>query len=167
MKSSLVPIACGTALALMAGAAGSHWHSVRSMTALAALLPENLQTPAAPSARPPAALPDDSLVKEAKHFVAETRREHVAPDRPAKPSHAAAPASDADSRMEKLLTLLESTVEQNQELRDQIAGTNRDLQELRFQVDTYDGQFRPLKVEEEPTIYDDGSSGVLPPLDTP
>lgn len=166
MKTSLVPITCGTALALMAGAAGSHWYSVRSMTALAALLPENLEAPAR-SPRPPAALPDDGLAREAKNLLAEARREQNAPERPAKPSQAAAPRGDADSRMEKLLTLLESTVEQNQELRDQIAGTNRDLQELRFQVDTYDGQFRPLKIEEEPTIYDDGSSGVLPPLDTP
>ena len=166
MKTSLVPIACGTALALMAGAAGSHWYSVRSMTALAALLPENLEAPAR-SARPPAALPDDGLAREAKNLLAEARREQNAPERPARNSRPAAPKGDADSRMEKLLTLLESTVEQNQELRDQIAGTNRDLQELRFQVDTYDGQFRPLKIEEEPTIYDDGSSGVLPPLDTP
>lgn len=164
MKSSLVPIACGTALALMAGAAGSHWYSVRSMAALATLLPENLEAPAR-SARPPAPLPDDGFTREAKNLLAEARRDQETPQRPAKAP--AAPAGDADSRIEKLLTLLESAVEENLELRDQIAGTNRDLQELRFQVDTYDGQFRPLKIEEEPTIYDDGSSGVLPPLDTP
>jgi hypothetical protein len=163
MKPSLVPIACGTALALMAGAAGSHWYSVRGMTTLAALLPRDLEPSAGPE-RSPATLPDDGLAQEAKDFLAEARRGHDAPERPAKPS---APLGDTDLRMEKLLTLLEGTVEQNQELRDQIAGTNRDLQELRFQVDTYDGQFRPLKVEEEPNIYDDGSSGVLPPLDTP
>jgi hypothetical protein len=152
MKSSLIPIACGTALTLMAGAAGAHWYSVRGMVTLAALLPHDLQerNPSAPQELP---LPDDSLAKEARNFLAEARP--------------AAPPRDADSRMEKLLTLLESTVEQNQELRDQIAGTNRDLQELRFQVDTYDGQFRPLKVEQESSYYDDGSSGVLPPLDTP
>jgi hypothetical protein len=156
MKSSLIPIACGTALTLMAGAAGAHWYSVRGMVTLAALLPHDLQErdPSAPQELP---LPDDSLAKEARNFLAEARPAA----RPAAPPH------DADSRMEKLLTLLESTVEQNQELRDQIAGTNRDLQELRFQVDTYDGQFRPLKVEQESSYYDDGSSGVLPPLDTP
>jgi len=164
MKPSLVPIAFGTALALMAGAAGSHWYSVRGLTTLAALLTSDLEPSNTGPERSPAALPDDGLAKEAKNFLAEARRGQDAPERPVKPS---APLGDADLRMEKLLTLLEGTVEQNQELRDQIAGTNRDLQELRFQVDTYDGQFRPLKVEEEPNIYDDGSSGVLPPLDTP
>ena len=163
MKPSLVPIACGAALILMAGAAASHWYSVRGMAALAALLTRDFE-PSAEPFRPLAPVPDDGLAKEAIIFLAEARRGNEAPDRPVK---VAAPLGDTDSRMEKLLTLLEGTVEQNQELRDQIAGTNRDLQELRFQVDTYDGQFRPLKVEEEPNIYDDGSSGVLPPLDTP
>ena len=60
---------------------------------------------------------------------------------------------------------MEGMAEQNQELREQIGQTNRDVYELRFQVDSYDGQFRPLKVEEEPSYYDDGSSGVLPPID--
>jgi hypothetical protein len=163
MKSSLVPIACGTALALMAGAAGSHWFSVRDMAALAASLPADL-APVRLSRPSPAPLPDDGLAKEAKDFLAEARRKDDTPPRPAKPVSA---ASDTDSRVEKLLTLLESTVEQNQELRDRIGETNRDLLELRFQVDSYDGQFRPLKVEEEPAIYDDGSAGVLPPIDSP
>jgi hypothetical protein len=184
MKYTLVPIACGTALALMAGAAGSHWLSVQNMATLAAILPRDLETPAK-AKRLPSSMPDDGLAKEAKSFLAEARRDHDTSEKPAaKPvaSKPSAPLGETESRMEKLLALLESTVEQNQELRDQIAGTNRDLQELRFQVDTYDGQFRPLKVDEEPNyygqlrpinteedpaIYDDGSSGVLPPLDIP
>lgn len=164
MKSNLIPIACGTALALMAGAAGSHWFSIRDMATLAAALPSDLAPAKAPRLAP-VPLPDDSLAKEAKEFLAQARKANVVSDRAdAKP---AATASDFDSRLEKMLTLFQGTLEQNQELRDQIAGTNRDLQELRFQVDSYDGQFRPLKVEEEPAIYDDGSAGVLPPIDTP
>ncbi len=162
MKSNLVPFACGTALALMAGAAGSHWFSVRDMATLAAVLPSDL---ALPKARP-AALPSkpvDGLAKETRDAIAEARRDPAPQARPPEPT--TAPASDADRRIEKLLTLLEGTEERNQELLDQIAGTNRDLQELRFQVDMYDGQFRPLKVEEEPAVYDDGSSGVLPPIE--
>lgn len=164
MKSNLVPIACGAALAVMAGAAGSHWFSVRNMATLAAALPASLPAVRAPlpEATP---LPDDGVAREAKDFLAEARRASDSPNTPARTSIAT--ASDTDRRVEKLLTLLESTVEQNQELRDLIGGTNRDLQELRFQVDTYDGQFRPLKVEQEPAIYDDGSAGVLPPLDIP
>jgi predicted RNase H-like nuclease (RuvC/YqgF family) len=162
MKSSLIPIACSTALALMAGAAGSHWFSVRDMATLAAVLPSDM-VPAKSRRISPLPLPDDGVAKEAREFIAEARREKPAPSRSVtatNPDH-----SSTDSRIEKLLTLLENTEEQNQELRDQIAGTNRDLQELRFQVDSYDGQFRPLKVEEEPKIYDDGSSGVLPPIE--
>jgi hypothetical protein len=163
MKPSQIPLVCGTALALMAGAAGSHWFSVRDMVALAAVLPANL-APAGSSRSVSSPLPDDEVAREARDFLAEARRDAEAPPRPTTGANA---PRDTDSRVEKLLTLLESTVEQNQELRDLIGGTNRDLQELRFQVDSYDGQFRPLKVEEEPLMYDDGSAGVLPPLDPP
>lgn len=162
MKSSLIPIACGTALALMAGAAGSHWFSVRDMATLAAVLPSDMVSTRTPQFKT-APLPDEGLAREAKDFLAQARKSGQTPARST--AQPAAVASDTDSRVEKLLTLLESTVEQNQELRDRIGETNRDLLELRFQVDSYDGQFRPLKVEEEPRIYDDGSSGVLPPIE--
>lgn len=162
MKSSLIPIACGTALALMAGAAGSHWFSVRDMATLAAVLPSDM-APARPPLFKATPLPDEGLANEAKDFLAQARKSGETPARPS--TQPAAAKGDTDSRVEKLLTLLESTVEQNQELRDRIGETNRDLLELRFQVDSYDGQFRPLKVEEEPKIYDDGSSGVLPPIE--
>jgi len=162
MKSTLIPIACGTALALMAGAAGSHWFSVRDMATLASVLPADM-APAKAQHSKRAPLPDEGLAREAKDFLAQARKSGETPVRPA--AQPAAAASITDSRMEKLLTLLENTVEQNQELRDRIGETNRDLLELRFQVDSYDGQFRPLKIEEEPKIYDDGSSGVLPPIE--
>lgn len=157
MKSSLVPIACGTALALMAGAATAHWSSVRDMAALAALLPANLPAAENPSIRPaaPTAVPDDKLAREAKSFLAEARRD----------SEKSGSGAGQDVLFERYLTLMEGMAGQNQELREQIAQTNRDVYELRFQVDSYDGQFRPLKVEEEPSYYDDGSSGVLPPID--
>jgi hypothetical protein len=166
MKPSLIPIACGTALALMAGAAAGHWSSVREMTRLAATLPAQLPPtrPQPPAINP---LPDDGLAREAKSFLAHARRVDESAPAPQPATAAKPPATDTDSRVEKLLTLLESTVEQNQELRDRIGETNRDLLELRFQVDSYDGQFRPLKVEEEPAYYDDGSGGVLPPIETP
>jgi hypothetical protein len=161
MKPSLVPLACGTALALMAGAAASHWHSVREMQALAALLPADL----APAKLRVPAVPDDHLAQEAETLIAEARRTEDQPVAAPKPQPTA--HEPTGQRIEKLLTLLESTVEENRELRDRIGETSRDLLELRFQVDSYDGQFRPLKVEEEPTLYDDGSAGVLPPLESP
>lgn len=155
MKSSLVPIACGTALAVMAGAAAAHWHSIREMQALAVLVPA---APPSAQAEVPAP-PDDRPAPKAQAVLADTTG-------PIEKKQPAAP-HPTDQRIEKLLTLLESTVEENQELRDRIGETSRDLLELRFQVDSYDGQFRPLKVDAEPSLYDDGGTGVLPPLESP
>ncbi len=169
MKPSLIPIACGTALALMAGAAAAHWSSVNHMAVLAALLPTNL-SPAKLTLPAVAPLPDDKPAREAKDFLVEARRTEEKPARSAKASN------DTDARFEKLLSVLEGTVEQNAQLRDQMANTNRDMLELQLRVDSYDGQFRPLKVSDEPraleiveepytsTAYDDG---VLPPIDSP
>ena len=169
MKSSFVPIACGTALALMAGAAGSHWLSVRDMAAFARLVPQS-PAPSAPSKLPKAPalqpLPDDGLAQEAKTLLAEARREQPVPA--VKPDfRVTAMAGGGAGTEERLLRLFEDMLQQNQELRDRVADTNRDMMELRFQVDSYHGQFRPLKVEEEPTYFDDGSGGVLPPLEAP
>ena len=171
MKSSFVPIACGTALALMAGAAGAHWLSVRDMVALARLMP---QGPAAPAGLPnhlpkPAVqpVPDDGLAKEAKTLLAEARREQPAQAVNATvPTRALSGGSNGGTE-ERLLRLFEDMLQQNQDLRDQVADTNRSMMELRFQVDSYHGQFRPLKVEEEPVYFDDGSGRVLPPLEAP
>jgi hypothetical protein len=166
MKSSLVPIACGSALALMTGAAASHWCAVRDMVQLASMVPA---APAAPPlyTRPAAApLPDERVAREAKNVLAEMRgtpEKAMAPAPESKQQSSSGAVTDA--RLEKVLTALESAVGQNQELRDRLADTNRDVMELRFQVDSFHGQFRPLKVEEDAKYYDDGSGGVLPPLD--
>ncbi|HEY1123599.1 MAG TPA: hypothetical protein VGE67_18420 [Haloferula sp.] len=178
MKPSLIPIACSTALALMAGAAAAHWCSVRDMVKLAGVMPmqapssERLQTPA------PRRLPDDGPSREAKEFLALARE--ASGKAPARgpvdeklhtASHTPQPTTmakgDADSRIEKMLQLMEGTLEENRRLRESQAETNRDLMELQFRVDMYDGEFRPLKVEEDATPYDDGSGGmgVLPPLE--
>lgn len=163
MKPSLVPIACGTALALMAGATAAHWCSVRDMVKLAGAQPAP-RTP--PSSRPqaPASLPDEGPSREAKEFLAKARDDSEKKS-PQPSSSLASVSSNTDVRIEKLLHLLEGTVEENRRLRENQAETNRDLMELQFRVDMYDGEFRPLKVEEEPAPYDDGSSGVLPPLE--
>jgi hypothetical protein len=177
MKSSFVPIACGTVLALMAGAAGAHWFSVREMVTLARLMPQGPAAPAIspshlPKPPPVQPLPDDGLAKEAKTLLAEARREQPAPAANANPAPATAASralagGNSGGTEERLLRLFEDMLQQNQDLRDQVADTNRSMMELRFQVDSYHGQFRPLKVEEEPVYFDDGSGGVLPPLEAP
>jgi len=174
MKTSSVPIACGTALALMAGAAGAHWASVRDMVSFAKLMPQQVPARHAPAAAMLAAnspktspaiqpLPVESLAREAKSALAAARREQ----QPVPVSTRIATTAAGGATEEKLLRLFEDMLAQNQELRDRVADTNRDMMELRFQVDSYHGQFRPLKVEEEPRYFDDGSGGVLPPLDAP
>lgn len=149
MNTQLIPAICRSALTLMVGAAAGHWMGVRALTASAT---HSSETPVAAPLVPQAA------------------PESIAANPPRPPQEpTTAPASDEDqqNRIEKLLTLLESSMEQNKELRDRIGETNRDLMELRFQVDSYDGQFRPLQVEEEPSDYDRSGSGVLPPRETP
>jgi hypothetical protein len=177
MKPSLIPIACGTALALMAGAATAHWCSVRDMVKLAGAMPA--PSPA-PGRTTPRTMPDDGPSREAKEFLAMAReasnkgparapvdeRLHAASHTPSATAMAAS-GSSADARLEKMLQLMEGTLEENRRLRESQAETNRDLMELQFRVDMYDGEFRPLKVEEEAVPYDDGSGGlgVLPPLE--
>lgn len=178
MKPSLIPIACGTALALMAGAAAAHWCSVRDMVKLASVMPAYTPAPGRTPA-PTRHLPDDAPSREAKEFLALARessnkgpaREAVA-ERLHPASHNTSPSVTAangstDARIEKMLQLMEGTLEENRRLRETQAETNRDLMELQFRVDMYDGEFRPLKVEEEATPFDDGSGGmgVLPPLE--
>lgn len=182
MKTSTVPIACGAALALMAGAAGAHWLSVRDMVALAKLMPQ--EAPTRQTSSTPVAMvasvtlpkaPDESLAREAKNALAAARREQPAAARGAENASSASKALAGGSPTEeKLLHLFENMLAQNQEvlaqnkeLRERVADTNRDMMDLRFQLDSFHGQFRPLVVKEEPRYQDDGTGGVLPPLDAP
>ncbi len=65
---------------------------------------------------------------------------------------------------DSLMSRLESLQNQNRDLLDQVAETNRDLMKLEFRVDTQSESFRPLTVEDpiEDASYQD-VTGVLPP----
>lgn len=65
---------------------------------------------------------------------------------------------------DSLMARLESLQNQNRDLLDQVAETNRDLMKLEFRVDTHSESFRPLTVEDpiEDATYQD-VTGVLPP----
>jgi hypothetical protein len=67
-----------------------------------------------------------------------------------------------------LISRLESLQNQNRDLQDQLAETNRDLMKLEFRVDTHSESFRPLPVNELPmdTGFDE-DLGVLPPRAEP
>jgi hypothetical protein len=62
------------------------------------------------------------------------------------------------------LSQIENLQNQNRDLIDQLAETNRELMKLEFRVDTHSSQFRPLPVtEERQDASVDESYGVLPP----
>lgn len=160
MKIAAVQGCCCLALALMTGAVGAHWASVRQTVALAAMLdsrpattPSGLVTPVAE---------EDPVVREARQILAEAK---TAGHRD--PAGAPVAASrEVDARFERAVATFEQLVAQNAELKNQVAETNRDLMALQFQVDSHSESFRPLKISEEPVPMP-SSSGVLPPKEAP
>lgn len=157
MKSSTLPMICGLALAAMSAAGLSHWWSVKSfVSAVDAGL--TISSPAAlasnqPQVPPPLPAPPNLIAEAPKN----------------------APSALAGDEAQKVLiqTLnninkkFESLQNQNRDLLDQVAETNRDVMKLEFRVDTHSESFRPMPLnEEQATSYDDGS-GVLPPRAEP
>lgn len=153
MKPSTVPFICGTALAAMSAAALSHWWFVNELVAVsqqgvplvAPVATEPKNPVVAPPAREPAILP--ALAKQAP-----------------------VPATESSQKdfYETLISRMESLQNQNRDLLDQMAETNRDVMKLEFRVDTHSESFRPMPVSEEGsfTNFEDGP-GVLPPRAEP
>ncbi len=145
---------CGISLAAMSAAGVSHWWSVKSFaSAVDAGLP--VTAPAKPAVRP-AETPEPKA--EAPILAAHT------------PKATPATPDEATQRKfyESLIAKMESIQNQNRDLLDQVAETNRDVMKLEFRVDTHSESFRPLPVNEErlDTSFDDGP-GVLPPRAEP
>lgn len=154
MKTSTIPMICGIALAAMSAAGFSHWWSVKSFVAV---VDAGLPIPASvsPSAEPaetPAARP-----------AAPTLATHTPKAAPTAPDEAT-----QRKFYEALIAKMESIQNQNRDLLDQVAETNRDVMKLEFRVDTHSESFRPMPVNEErlDTSFDDGP-GVLPPRADP
>jgi hypothetical protein len=150
MKPSTIPMICGVALAAMSAAGFSHWWSVNSfVAAVDAGLP--VTAPAKPAAKPveaPAPKPAAPAT-----LAAQT------------PRPAAAPEEAMQKKFyESLIAKMEALQNQNRDLLDQVAETNRDVMKLEFRVDTHSESFRPMPVNEErlDTSFEDGP-GVLPP----
>ncbi len=81
-----------------------------------------------------------------------------------------APATDASQKKfyEALIAKMESLQNQNRDLLNQIAETNRDVMQLGFRVDTHSESFRPMPVtEDRPDTSFDNGPGVLPPRAEP
>ncbi len=141
---------CGISLAAMSAAGFSHWWSVDQFVAAsrAGLPVHPVEVPAAKPVEAPKARPVEPTLAQSPKTVA--------PD-PAQKSF-----------YEALIKKMDSLQNQNRDLLDQMAETNRDVMKLEFRVDTHSESFRPKPVSEDrpDTSFDDGP-GVLPPRAEP
>lgn len=145
---------CGIALAAMSAAGFSHWWSVKSFVAVVdAGLP--ISAPVTPATKP---VETPSTKPAAPALAVQT------------PKAASAAPDEATQKKfyEALIAKMENLQNQNRDLLDQVAETNRDVMKLEFRVDTHSESFRPMPVNEErlDTSFDDGP-GVLPPRAEP
>lgn len=151
MNSPTLPVICGVALTAMSTAGLSHWWSVRQfVAAFDAGVAVNI--PVRPESKP-AAAPVKTPTKSPA--LAATK--------------SSAPAEPRQKEFyEALISKIENLQNQNRDLLDQVAETNRDLRMIEFRVDTHSEQFRPLPVSEEriDTSFED-DPGVLPPRAEP
>lgn len=154
MKPTTLPLLCGVAIAAMSAAGLSHWWSVRQFIAvLDAEVPVS-QAPHRLSPAPVAAQAAPAGTQPAASMA------------PAAPP--AIPAAGQQRFYESLISRMESLQNQNRDLLDQLAETNRDLMKLEFRVDTHSESFRPLPVtEDQPFTSLDEEIGVLPPRAEP
>ena len=150
MKPIITPMICGTLLAAMSAAGVSHWWSVRQFIS-------------AIKTSPPVSAPHNP-----KFPAATTPVLTLAAPSPATPPPT--PPIDAAQKQffEALIAKMEKLQNQNRDLLDQVAETNRDMMKLEFRVDTHSASFRPMPVTEDrsDTSFDDGP-GVLPPRADP
>lgn len=148
---------CTTALAAMSAAGLSHWWSVRQFVAVVE-----------------AGLPISNLVKpELSHSVAPVQSVPLTTSGLlSKQSNQLPVAQPADIGLsqkefyEALITKMQGIQNQNRDLLDQLAETNRDLMKLEFRVDTHSESFRPLPTSEQrpdTSLEYELESGVLPP----
>lgn len=165
MNKNLMPVLCGTALAIMTGATATHFFAVRQMVGLAQL-GGGVSAPAVGDATTLELMAEFQREKDALQATVNASRALQA-------GHASAPAPEASSPdLNRALTEIVSLI---REQRTQLAETNRDLMELQFRVDSHSEQFRPLNVTDPgfddpygfPADEPAEDIGVLPPIDLP
>lgn len=155
--NSTLPIICGTLLTAMVGAGVSHYWSVQSLVATAPLQQQEAQIVSTlPSTPKP--------IQKIATPVATT----VISQEPTAKSQS--PSQEAF--FNELLAELKQLKSENQDLRDLMGETNRDVMKLSFRVDTHSESFRPLPTSEQRqdtsfNIPDDSLPGVLPPRAIP
>lgn len=156
---------CVSLLSAMLGAGVTHFWSVQSFAA-------NFSSDHPPTAIQPVTHP--AVQKPAAKPV-------PAPEQPKKkttpPSQQLATTTEPLSTSQQeffnaLLTELKQIKNENQDLRNLMGETNRDVMKLAFRVDTHSESFRPLPITEDRqntslALPEDDLPGVLPPRATP
>lgn len=149
--STTPPLICGTLLVAMMAAGFGHFWSVREFVS---------RFPTAPATR----------------LVPTETEEPTAPNQvTASPLAEVSDTHDNTARkefFEELLSEVRALRNENRNLIDQVAETNRDMMKMEFRLDTHSDSFRPLPTSEE---RNDTSSfgndvdlpGVLPPRASP
>lgn len=154
MKSHTLPLFCGVATAVMCAAGISHWWSVHQLL----VVMDGAAHTLSPKMQPIAQVVPEPATKTAAVSKATTIVKTVA----------AAPPEQQQKFYESLITRMESLQNQNRDLLDQLAETNRDLMKLEFRVDSHSASFRPLPVtDDQPFTSLDSDIGVLPPRAEP
>ena len=157
MKPATLPTLCSISLAAMVAAGASHWWSVNQwVSAFPAGPPVQAERTARQASTEPIVTPQTKPNSPALALK---------PDPSQKP-----PVADPAQKnfYEALIKKMENLQNQNQDLLDQMAETNRDVMKLEFRVDTHSESFRPMPVSEDrlDTSFDSGP-GVLPPRAEP
>ena len=167
MKPSPIPTICGAALAAFSAAGLSHWWSVDQF---AAAFPAGMPVAIALPIVVPAVVPE--LPAAQPSLVPPAPLPKLAMEQPL-PAEVAPPDPAQKAFFESLVARMERIQNQNRDLLDQVAETNRDVMKLEFRVDTHSESFRPMPLSEDlssvsisASSFDDGL-GVLPPRAEP
>ncbi len=162
MKPSTLPVICGVALTACSAAGLSHWWSVREFTlAVDAGLPVSIPV----TAHPVLAQYQDPATGKPSRLLTPKPSSPVST-----PVISTTPDSHQKEFFEQLVAKMQSLQNQNRDLLDQVAETNRDLMKLEFRVDTHSESFRPLPVTEDrpfTRLESEPGLGVLPPRAEP
>jgi hypothetical protein len=155
--STSPPRICGTLLVAMAAAGFGHYWSVREFVS---------RYPTAPASRIVPAISGEPAALEKM---------------PASPLAESSGPGENNARrefFEELLAEVRALRNENKNLIDQVAETNRDMMKMEFRLDTHSESFRPLPTSEEredtsnyigdiPSGFDGDLPSVLPPRATP
>ena len=153
MIPRIINTLCFIALLAMTAAVGHHWLSSH---------PDSFSRVLPSKYTPKATATKSQAVAQA---VAQATPK---PTRPGSTSpsltNTTAPSNSQQEFYSSLIRQIENLQNQNRDLVDQLAETNRELMKLEFRVDTHSSQFRPLPVTEDraDTSFEE-NTGLLPP----